>query len=516
MSHDKRMCVFGTLISMALCSITWSQMFGFDESPEDKVLAKKAEALGSRLFARAEALKWKSLGKARWSSNIYSMNYENTDGTQMYIMVRALDSFSAFELCTERIKDYRSKRAGIERTQDLGQVKLVEKPMYGHKDGPLARTYTYSTFEGYDAKAGTGYIMGTAKFEDAPPFPELGHTEPQQSTFHQFWLCASVDNLVVEGWYYTRQRLATPEDVLGERDWDDNLIVNAGQIARISESKVPGITDLRALINIALGQDATRNDNQLSARPFKAFITTPNVVVFGQGTDEMRAYTKTLQKTYDAFNDPATFPSAEQTKILFENFLTNTKRFDKAVGTAQTQLGNSDAVQATLIQVPGYQIKAQLALCRSLFDHWHNHGQLATERATATNEVLLANQNVLSLNVLKALFKNYLDWTNAIPSASPESLLGLFGGVAEQVPWDMPRSLSGWLETAEQDASILQKQAVTIKNLQALREFYNTRAEQAVLEMKALKQAEEMLKALETLHDQLSNDLYQLSHIKRQ
>ena len=53
-------------------------------------------------------------------------------------------------------------------------------------------------------------------------------------------------------------------------------------------------------------------------------------------------------------------------------------------------------------------------------------------------------------------------------------------------------------------------------HLQALREFYNKRAEQAVLEMKALKQSEETLQSLEALHDSLSNDLYQLSHIERQ
>ncbi len=175
-------------------------------------------------------------------------------------------------------------------------------------------------------------------------------------------------------------------------------------------------------------------------------------------------------------------------------------------GSPTHHIGNSPRYPV----IPGNGNKAKLKLARTAFAHWGEQGKIATQAATAINEKLLKQQDGFAANIIKSAFKNYLDRADAVPGGAGD-VLGLLGGVAGDIPWDMPDTLSQWSEASQTDAAILEDQAGTIAKLRNLHQFCLHRAGQVVSEMKNLKTAVTRLKELTALDNATADAIRELA-----
>ena len=105
--------------------------------------------------------------------------------------------------------------------------------------------------------------------------------------------------------------------------------------------------------------------------------------------------------------------------------------------------------------------------------------------AMEINKMLLNTQMTFSSNVLRSIFKNYINWGTSIP-LGVEDLLSIYDPKNIFTPLDLPRKIMSWYEDANNDAGILKDQANNIKNLSELRKYYLKRVESFVKERQAL------------------------------
>jgi hypothetical protein len=101
-----------------------------------------------------------------------------------------------------------------------------------------------------------------------------------------------------------------------------------------------------------------------------------------------------------------------------------------------------------------------------------------------------------SANVLRSVFKNYINWGTSIPTGA-EDLLSIYDPNNIFGPVDLPRKFLGFYEEANNDASILQNQVRTIKLLSELRKFYEEKMTNSTTERRELFKIINDLKPLE-------------------
>ncbi len=99
--------------------------------------------------------------------------------------------------------------------------------------------------------------------------------------------------------------------------------------------------------------------------------------------------------------------------------------------------------------------------------------KISSGNIQAINEKLLKTKMVFTGNVLKSVFKNYIEWGANIPNfndlySGANTLVGLtvFRDLA------IPTNIMQWYVTAQEDASILNNQAKSMQNLRGLLAFY--------------------------------------------
>jgi len=116
--------------------------------------------------------------------------------------------------------------------------------------------------------------------------------------------------------------------------------------------------------------------------------------------------------------------------------------------------------------------------------------------------MLLDYQMGFSANVLKSVFKNYINWGSGLPTGvenfltlyDPSNMLGVI---------DLPRNVMGWYLDAQSDASILNNQVKAIQNLSKLREFYLDNMANFVKERKKLQEIIKDLQPIKERNDAL-------------
>jgi hypothetical protein len=124
---------------------------------------------------------------------------------------------------------------------------------------------------------------------------------------------------------------------------------------------------------------------------------------------------------------------------------------------------------------------------------WKENYSISQANAQEINEMLLNKQMIFSANILRSVFKNYINWGTSIPTGA-EDILTIYDPKNIFGPLDIPRKILDWYNTAESDAGILNDQAKSIKNMSELREFYLNRTERFVEESKKLNELKIELK----------------------
>ena len=140
------------------------------------------------------------------------------------------------------------------------------------------------------------------------------------------------------------------------------------------------------------------------------------------------------------------------------------------------------ACTITFLGSPTDKGMKRIAALQKLAEQWKKMHLLVSGNGQDINKMLLNTQLVFSNNILKSVVKNYLDWGSGIPGTGD-----FFGAVPVNLQALLiPSNVLDWYGNAQEDASILKNQAVAIKRMSELRDFYQRRATEFVEESRKI------------------------------
>lgn len=100
-------------------------------------------------------------------------------------------------------------------------------------------------------------------------------------------------------------------------------------------------------------------------------------------------------------------------------------------------------------------------------------------------------RNILSANVFKSIIKNYISWSNSIPTDIESGIAGYSTATGLL---DLPRGFLGWYEESQKDAGILNDQFRKKRALEELERFYEGKREYIIQQR---REAADLLKAVD-------------------
>jgi hypothetical protein len=155
--------------------------------------------------------------------------------------------------------------------------------------------------------------------------------------------------------------------------------------------------------------------------------------------------------------------------------------------------------EITFIGVPSDIPMEHLNKIYSASQQWRDMWSISHDNAQQINEMLLNTQMTFSANILRSVFKNYIDWGSGLPTGFMDIVTkhdpkGLFAGLS------LPTKLLDFYSTSLNDAGILKDQANTIKILTELQSFYENRRDASLNELKELNRIVSELRPIEDFH----------------
>lgn len=104
-----------------------------------------------------------------------------------------------------------------------------------------------------------------------------------------------------------------------------------------------------------------------------------------------------------------------------------------------------------------------------MLDKWSEAYTIVIEALGQVQSQLNDLRMLLSSNVMKSILKNYINWSNSIPT---DVVSGIAGYSAATSLADMPRGVLGWYEESQKDAGILKNQFRKKRALETLEGYY--------------------------------------------
>ena len=104
-----------------------------------------------------------------------------------------------------------------------------------------------------------------------------------------------------------------------------------------------------------------------------------------------------------------------------------------------------------------------------MMDKWKEKYTIVNESLAVVQTQLADLRHLLSTNVFKSIIKNYISWSNSIPTDVVSGIAGYstITGIA-----DLPRGFLGWYEAGQKDAGILNDQFRNKRALEEAERFY--------------------------------------------
>ena len=149
----------------------------------------------------------------------------------------------------------------------------------------------------------------------------------------------------------------------------------------------------------------------------------------------------------------------------------------------------------TFVGTPLDHPMKKVAALKTMAEQWKKMHSLVTGNAQSINTMLLKTQMQFSNNILKSVVKNYLDWGSGIPGVGD-----FFGSVPVNLQALLiPSNIMEWYGNAEEDANLLKNQALSIKKMSELRDFYLQRGADFVDESRKIHADMDLNKPVEAL-----------------
>jgi hypothetical protein len=224
------------------------------------------------------------------------------------------------------------------------------------------------------------------------------------------------------------------------------------------------------------------------------WFSSANIIASGTEDADLKFRLQSLQSAWDAASQDA----LDRKWPLVQSNLGTMKSILGQVQHRVDELKREKPGFSCVINLHGLPTDKEmhrLASLRKMAEEWKAMQRIASGNALSINNMLLDRQMLFSNNVLKSVFKNYLDWGSGIPGTND-----LFGAVPTRLSaLVIPSNVLDWYGEAQADASVLKNQAQTIQKLTALRAFYLERSGAFVEESKAIHAEIDKDKAVEPL-----------------
>ena len=277
-------------------------------------------------------------------------------------------------------------------------------------------------------------------------------------------------------WHYKRK---TPA---GKKEKDEENVANASFNLIIN-----------GLPNNNLNEDEFTDENQDSIETLenlKVWYSSRNIVAKGKDNFTVRNELNEVQKFYKLIEKYLQEGDKKNTEMQISNLKNYVNEVKRAINDAK-QNDPEYKCEVTFIGLPSDLLMEDYNKAQSLSDKWKERYYISQQNVSRINETLLNYQNGFAANIIKSVIKNYINWGSGLPTGvenfltlhDPNNVLGVI---------DLPRTIMGWYQDAENDASILKNQAQTIKKLSELRNFYLNNMANYVNERK---------KMIEIIHD---------------
>jgi len=238
--------------------------------------------------------------------------------------------------------------------------------------------------------------------------------------------------------------------------------------------------------------DATATFNFVISQEADSWYSSTNIIAKGKEDFSVRNRLDDIQKFYKLIENYLQKKDFKNADIQISNLKNSIGDVKKLIGE-KNQKDAQFNCEITFIGLPTDIGMDHLNKINAMSLKWKENFSISQINAQKINEMLLNKQMVFSANILRSVFKNYLNWGTSIPSGA-EDLLSIYDPDNIFGPLDIPRKLMDWYTEAESDANILKNQANSIKNMSELREFYLDRSKRFVTESKKLNEIKTELK----------------------
>lgn len=150
-----------------------------------------------------------------------------------------------------------------------------------------------------------------------------------------------------------------------------------------------------------------------------------------------------------------------------------------------------DRTNVTFRGLPTDGIMLRREGLRIMMEYWEGYYRVANESLGAVQRELADLRHVLSGNAFKSILKNYINWSNSVPT---DAMSWVAGYSPLTTIADVPRGVAGWCSEAEKDAGVLNDQFRKKRSLEELERFYEGQRDTFVAKR---REVADLLRALE-------------------
>jgi hypothetical protein len=260
------------------------------------------------------------------------------------------------------------------------------------------------------------------------------------------------------------------------------------------------LTTIWHYIRMAQGMKTEKDEEEKGEATFSVIVeqggnwfSSANITASGDEDNDLKFRLQTLQSRYEAISDQVLKNQYPLAKSGLEGIREELNIIKRRI--EQLQKEKKFNCEITLIGLPTDKGMKRYKTLLDLKAKYKTISITCGSNAQQINSMLLNKQMNFTNNILKSVFKNYLDWGSGLPNVN-----NFFGAVPYNLSaLVMPSDLMGWWEESNKDASILKNQAQSVAKLDKLRDFYLKRQKETIIEEKNILSEMEKNKATEQL-----------------
>jgi hypothetical protein len=214
------------------------------------------------------------------------------------------------------------------------------------------------------------------------------------------------------------------------------------------------------------------------------WYSSANLTAKGNENFSVRNDLNDIQSIYDQIYEKLLSKDFAGAKMYVSNLKSAINNL-KATIDNEKQKNPDFKCEITFIGLPTSRTMTHLKAMETLSLKLRELYMISEENVSKINDLLLKTRTGLSANILKSVFKNYINWGTSIPTGYTD-FLTLYDPSNTLSIVSMPSTFMGWWEDANKDASILKNQFMTIKKLSALQRFYMEQMNKSIEERKKI------------------------------